>query len=254
LKKNGYLLFVTPISWLSPSTNIQSGNDLLHNVFLKYDLLYLNLNECKKYFKVGSTFSYYLIRKSITECITDVISEYKKKTIKSKINMKNYTSMKFLPIHITEESIELVKDVVNTNDALEKNLTISRSRTLDSSAKNTKKHLVKNDIKNENEENKKKYETFIYPTYHTTTTSFYSDIKQNNYNKYRVLLNMSGYIKPTMINEGNTTESKFFIEVDNEDEANKIITLLNSEKISKYLELCKYSGFNSRIVLESIVI
>jgi len=61
--ENGYLLYITPISWLGPSTNKQMGNNLLHNIFMKYDLMHLNLNECKKYFNVGSTFSYYLIQK-----------------------------------------------------------------------------------------------------------------------------------------------------------------------------------------------
>ena len=38
LNENGFLLFITPISWLGPSTNKQMGDNLLHNIFLKYDL------------------------------------------------------------------------------------------------------------------------------------------------------------------------------------------------------------------------
>ena len=52
ISENGYLNLITPISWLGPSTNIQMGNDILHNIFLKYDVLYLNLNECKKYIQI----------------------------------------------------------------------------------------------------------------------------------------------------------------------------------------------------------
>jgi hypothetical protein len=63
---------------------------------------------------------------------------------------------------------------------------------------------------------------------------------------------MAGYLKPVLTSNCNVTESKFYILVDNEEEGNNIINLLNSEKISEYLHLCKYSGFNSRPVIESI--
>ena len=62
LRKHKYELMITPISWIGPSTNMQMGRDLLHNIFLKYDLLYLNMNECGKYFNgIGSTFAYLLM-------------------------------------------------------------------------------------------------------------------------------------------------------------------------------------------------
>ena len=63
---------------------------------------------------------------------------------------------------------------------------------------------------------------------------------------------MAGYLKPKLCKNCNLTESKFYIEVENEDDGNKLIKYLNSYKITKYLELCKYSGFNSRPVIENI--
>jgi len=146
--------------------------------------------------------------------------------------------MPFLPVHITADTIKLVNDVINkSNDKLK----ISRFRTLDTSNKSGKKHLQKN-----------KTDIFKYITYHTSKTTFYSDIKQPNYEKFRILLNMSGYLKPSIVNECNTTESKFYIEYDDINLLNEILIMLNNENIKNYLELCKYSGFNSRIVLENI--
>lgn len=63
---------------------------------------------------------------------------------------------------------------------------------------------------------------------------------------------MAGYLKPELCKNCNLTESKFYIEVENEDDGNKLINFLNSNKIMKYLELCKYSGFNSRPFIENI--
>lgn len=237
LIENGYLNFITPISWLGPSTNIQSGNDILHNIFFKYDVLYLNLNECKKYFKVGSTFSYYIIQKSINEnIITQITSEYKKKVEKIELNFKKYKDLPFLPTHITKETLVLVNNVINN----ENKIIINRCRTLDTSTKYGKTHLklIKDD-------------KFKYKTYHTTTKTYYSDIKLDIYDDVKILLNMAGYLKPEICKECNITESKFYIKT-NESNAKILINFLNSDNIIKYLELCKYSGFNSRPVLENI--
>ena len=62
---------------------------------------------------------------------------------------------------------------------------------------------------------------------------------------------MAGYLKPEICKDCNITESKYYINT-TEEKAKLLIKLLNSEKIVKYLELCKYSGFNSRPVLENI--
>jgi hypothetical protein len=237
LLENGYLTFITPISWLGPSTNTQMGNNILHNIFLKYDLIHLNLNECKKHFKVGSTFSYYTIKKSInSDVITKITSEYKKIIEKSEINLKKYNCLKFLPIHITTETLELVSSVIkNTHKLL-----IERSRKLDTSTKYGKTHLKLEED-----------ETFKYITFHTTTKLYYSDIKLDLHDEIKILLNMSGYLKPEICLSGNVTESKYYIKTTKND-AEMLINLLNSSRIQKYLELCKYSGFNSRPVLENI--
>ena len=237
LQQNGYLVFITPISWLGPSINIQTGNDLLHNIFLKYDVLYLNITECKKYFNVGSSFSYYVIQKTITKnIITHIVSEYKKQIEQSYIDLKQYNNLKFLPIHLTENTIKLVNDIISKQNTLK----INRCRILDTSTKYGKTHL--NKIKDTN---------FKYITYHTSTITYYSDIKLSIYDDVKILLNMSGYLMPTICTNCNITESKFYI-ITTEHDAQNIINLLNSNKITQYLELCKYSGFNSRIVLESI--
>jgi len=144
--------------------------------------------------------------------------------------------MNFLPIHINNETINIVNKIINNKNKL----TIERTRKLDTSAK-TKKHL-----------SNEKDDKFKYITYHTTTKTYYSDIKLDIYEKTKIILNMAGYLKPKIVNNCNLTESKFYIIPHNNDECNKIIKLLQSNEVIQYLKLCKYSGFNSRPVLESI--
>lgn len=217
---------------------MQMGNDILHNIFLKCDLIYLNLSECKKHFNVGSTFSYYLIQKKITnDLLTNVISEYKKTISKNNIDFKKLFNFDFLPIHITPDTISLIDDITRKKNKL----IIKRCRLLDTSNKTGKEHLKL-----------KKDDKFKYLTYHTTSKTYYSDLKLDIYDNIKILLNMAGYLKPELCKNCNLTESKFYIDIDNEKDGNDLIAYLESEKIKKYLELCKYSGFNSRPVIEKI--
>ena len=204
---------------------------------MKYDVLYLNLNECKKHFNVGSTFSYYIIQKSINNNnITSITSEYKKQIVNTKLNFKNYKNLHFLPTHITKDTLELVNNVIKNKNKI----SIDRCRKLDTSTKYGKTHLKLIEDKE-----------FKYKTYHTTTKTYYSDIKLDIYDDVKILLNMAGYLKPEICKGCNITESKFYIKT-NEGDAKLMIKFLNSNNILKYLELCKYSGFNSRPVLENI--
>ena len=104
---------------------------------MKYDLIHLNLNECKKHFNVGSTFSYYLIKKKVTnDLLTNVISEYNKEITNDNIDFKKLYNMNFLPVHINKDTLNLINKIINN----ENKLNIQRCRSLDTSAK-TKKHL-----------------------------------------------------------------------------------------------------------------
>ena len=60
LKNDGFLLLITPSSWMSPNA---TQNNKLKDVFTKFNLIYLNIN-IKHFFNVGSTFCYYLIQKN----------------------------------------------------------------------------------------------------------------------------------------------------------------------------------------------
>ena len=237
IKKNGFLTFITPISFIGPSKNKQMGGDILHNIFLKYDVLYFNLNECRRHFNVGSTFSYYTIQKRISKnFFTKITSKLKKETKNSSINLKKYFHLNFLPIHLTLETLKIIYDVTSCSNKLK----IERCRVLDTSRKggNPNLSLIQND-------------EYKYITYHTTTKTYYSKIKLDIYESKKILLNMAGYLKPKMREKCNITESKFYIIV-NKNNENEILSLLQSENVKKYLELCKYSGFNSRKVLECI--
>ena len=53
---DGFVLLVLPSSWLG-------SRKLLEANFNPYNLLYINKDECKRHFSVGSTFSFFLLQK-----------------------------------------------------------------------------------------------------------------------------------------------------------------------------------------------
>lgn len=53
--QNGYVSLITPRTWTT--------NELYNNIFLKYNPICINVDECAKYFPgIGSTFSYYILQ------------------------------------------------------------------------------------------------------------------------------------------------------------------------------------------------
>jgi hypothetical protein len=88
LLKDGLLLFITPNSWMSPT----SKNN---KVFYENYIIYLNISECEKWFNVGSKFSYYLIQKTNIKKETIIRCLYNKKIYNSKILIDNYKCCHF---------------------------------------------------------------------------------------------------------------------------------------------------------------
>ena len=100
LKPNGYLLFITPTSWMNGTVTCWSK-------MISNQIHYLNINECKRHFpNVGSTFSYYLIEHCDIYKDTDVVSKYKKKLYKSTIRLSK--DIQIIPQLLTNESLSII--------------------------------------------------------------------------------------------------------------------------------------------------
>ena len=65
LKDDGYLAMITQSSWAAPTVNLPGKRKILKNIFSVFDTVYISLNKnIEKQFKgVGSTFSYFVVRK-----------------------------------------------------------------------------------------------------------------------------------------------------------------------------------------------
>ena len=213
LNKDGYLLYITPLSWIAPTS---AQKKQLKSVFTENNLIYLDTS-CKKYFNVGSTFSYYLIKKDSNYTSTNINGELHE-------NLK----IPFLPIVINDITISITKKIFNSfNETLD----FSSAGRSDIAPNGPYMIYDINDIKR-------------------------SDKLGKNYNIKKVVVNKPGYLNPKY-DDGlySTSSNNYWVPVASKKEADNIISFINSNIGKIILEnLYKYSGYNSLGVLSSLPI
>ena len=222
LNENGLLLYITPTSWMSPTSKNK-------DIFYKNHILYLNVNECKKYFNVGSTFSYYVIKKTNIIGDTEVVCKYSKKIYKSFCNLNG---MEYLPNFITNETINIIKKFMNNE--LPK-VSFGRQTKYHSSSK---KHLFgdKNDV-------------YKYEFKHTIKSSKFCKEKHPEQDNNKILLNLSGNLNPIYDNgKYGFTEAQMYLLTDKKEYVN----ILNSKLYKFVFAICKWSGFNIEKIYHNI--
>ena len=82
------------------------------HIFYENHILYLNVNECKRYFNVGSTFSFYVIKKTKDIGLTEVECEYNKTVY---YDICDLSGMNYLPNFITNNTINIIKKFMNNH-------------------------------------------------------------------------------------------------------------------------------------------
>ena len=224
LEENGYLLFITPCSWMTGGSNKQSGN-ILNGVMQKYTILHLNIEECAKHFNVASTFSYYLIKKIVEETNFECICNYKKKIYTSIISNSIFRKLSVIPKIFTNEMISIIYKIENAN-----NDKFNFQRLYDLDIRQTKRY------------NK----TGKYNVRHKVVDIRHTDWEQECMNKDKIVISMPGYIKTTYDKECGCSDATLFMYVNNKQHGEKLINLLNSDIyqiiINSYREL---TGLNN---------
>jgi len=224
LIKNGFILFITPCSWMSGGTNKQSGN-ILGGIMQVNTLYYLNIQECSKYFKgVGSSFSYYLIKKSFEDKSFKCICKYKGKIYNSQIENKDFRKMQIIPILFNDDMISIIKKVENYKcekmdfkryyDLDKRKLDFKRIRNLERNEKNNKILYDENGI---------------YCVKHKVVEIYKTNFKQECMGKHKVIISMPGYIKAEYDKNCGCSDATLFMYCQNKDEAIQIINLLNNK-------------------------
>lgn len=225
VRDDGYLLFITPYSWMTPSFK---HKDIFYNNYI----IHLNIMECEKYFEgVGSSFSYYLIRKTSIKKETTVICQYDKKIYESKMLIND---IHFLPTLLTDKSLSIINKFYNNKFA---KVSFESSSELH--------HWKNKDLIGECNKT-----VFKYPILHTSShKNICSKIKHSLADKNKILLNTSGYLKPIYdAGKYGFTHAQLYILTNNK----KYVDVLNSKLYQFIFTICKWSGFNSLSIFKNI--
>lgn len=228
LNRNGVLSFITPPNWFSPNGNFKTE-------FISYNLIYVNVNECSKHFKVGSEFTYYTIINNTDYNTTEIVSTISKPFF---YDLKNF---EFLPKILSPASLSIHCKFFNKEID---NLNIERDQSYSQYSKK-----MKGNISNE------KSDIFKYIMYNTSSKKGikYSSVKSPLLGVKKVLMSQSGYLKPFYDDgEFGVLEHAYFIKVEDKKEGEYIASLLNSKLYRYIIDSYKYSGFISHMIAKNL--
>tara|TARA_B110001469_G_scaffold114453_1_gene118373 strand:- start:462 stop:1787 length:1326 start_codon:yes stop_codon:yes gene_type:complete len=224
INDSGYMCYITPPSWMSPACKYK-------DIFYDNNLVYLNVNECRKYFEhVASQFTIFIINKNLNKEKTEIICKYKNSIYNSNILLNN---IKYIPLLSNKDTFNIINKFYNNN--LEK-ISFKTSCQLHNSIKK----LYLSDI-NDKE--------FIYPVKHLINKIRYSSIKHDLSDKNKILMNLSSSLKPTY-DDGKygITQAQLYYLTNDETYVN----ILKSDVYTFIFKISRWAGFNIKQVFENI--
>jgi hypothetical protein len=218
LNTDGYLSFITPDSWKSPSSKVLE-------MFKLYNLIYANFNISNYFPGVGSTFSYWVLQKC----------EYKGSTNIDRINV-DMNKLNYIP-NGGSLSISIHSKTIMCDN---KKFDVLCDTTTNHSSKKINLSKEPTDIN-------------IYKLHHTNAQTLWSINKSKNHDDKKVLFTISGYFNPIYDN-GNmsTSEICLYIIVDNDETGKNLLTILNSKLYRFIINTGKWSGFLNKEILRKL--
>ena len=223
LGDDGLLYQISPESFSSPSNKIL-------NIMKEKNTKHIHFNQRDKYFpKVGTTISWYLIENKLSEKSCKINDNYELDLSKV-VYIPNDPRTESIGIHnkvmfSDNKKIDMKYDYVTCHNNIllkatraNKHSTISRTET----------------------------ETHIYPVFHTNKQVWYSELKQDIFDKKKVMWTRSGYAKP-FYDKGTQgiTDLAYYILVDSDEEGYILEHNMNSKLFNYILKSAKWSGFGN---------
>ena len=219
LNKNGYLIMVTPKSWMSPSADF-GKRKIYQEVFKNGNPIYVNIDECAKHFNVGSTFSFYVVQKNENKGNTKV------KTNDGEFNF-DFSSTDSLPTVINPMVMSIIQKFFSQSYMF---------------------NFQQKGITTRGEEFKTEpFGEYVNPTYHTNSKPLvYSRFISEEQENQKIMICLSGMYKPVFDYDGIISQTNMNCVYNlNEGENMGNYELLLNHKLYKLImnNLFKYNGW-----------
>ena len=227
LKPNGYLVFITPDNWMS-----YADRNTLIQQLTELQIVHLDIHSAKKYFKkIGSSFTWYVIKKApATEPIT-ISGIWKNKAYTSTVRsqVRNY-----IPLYYTA----VVQSILGkTLDKMQTKLNVETSSDLHHY---TKKTLIRNTQSAE----------FNHRLIHTPKQTVYASRPHKYQAGFKVFISTTDKYNVYVDNCG-MTQSIAFIRCKDMQEAKDFVGILQHPLYVFLNNICRWGNFNNIRILQS---
>lgn len=224
----GYVLFIVPDNWMS-----YSDRNILPRVMSQYQFLRINIHGAKRWFpKVGSSFTWFVLRKVPNECPLLVENHYMKRdTVKATLPQ----GVDFIPLYYSDGIRRILDKVVySTRDKYEVETTSDLHRT-------TKRHLLSNS------------EDVAHPhrLIHTPRQTVWASRPHKYQRGWKVFLSLTDRYR-TFVDNCGMTQSVAFIRCRTKRDALRVKRELDSPVFRAVNNITRYGNFNNIRVLQRL--
>ena len=235
VKNNGITSLVIPSSWMGSGPILKEN--FLENGEVKYNITYINRDECKKHFpNVGSTFSYFVMENKSYQNQTSVLS----KNIDGKIEVVNNLNLnksllEVFPRDLTDLGSSIITKTLGRH--VEKLGVINN--TFNHSVHRTKWSLEQT-------------EEFCFPIQNTPSKLYWYNYPHPHQGLEKLLIPTTTYFRKQSISSYGVTQSFCYLLIENNLNPNIVLNNINN-KLFDYLNECfRYANWNSVNLLRKL--
>jgi len=107
LSKNGYVLMISPTG-IFKSTDYKTKTEIMAEILTRMSIMYINMNECEKYFPdISNPFTYFLVKNTKSSTIKCSLSKIRNVIIKD-INI-DISTLNWIPVIPSNVCISIIK-------------------------------------------------------------------------------------------------------------------------------------------------
>ena len=255
LKKNGFLLFITPPNVKNYLTCQNKNRDYMSDF---HEILYLSINTSNKYFpKVGSTFAYFLIRNRILEkCETKVEFLRNHKVESSMIEIRKGFN---LPLCASHYDIDIMSKTSNLLENRHEVFEIQKASYPSESGKGKttlqrirKEHFTKSIIsKVQTKDYKYKIIDKCTKTMPFPGEYYYNKKKMIDFGESKIIMTTGGYLCPSYDEDGeyNLSDNMIYMLCPSKKEFKAFKIIIESDLVNYLNKITMTDGLHGRDIV-----
>ena len=231
LAAGGGMAFVCPQSWMSWS----KANSEMVDIFAHNDVHALNIGECRRHFKgIGSSFSYFFVRRTKTaDYATSIVCEWKGKVHRTSAVL---SGERFFPLLMTQTTLSIIRKLLGSG------LPAYDVRFDSSLHAYTKKSLL----------SKTRDAAHPNKVWHTPNQVLWSSVPHPTQNSAKVFIPISTYYEKMHVDVAGNTQGFGYLLCDGIEEAREEMRTLNLKIYRFFVQVTRWSNWNSPDVLRSL--